>query len=406
MRFIIYGAGNRGKRLTNYIGEDKIVAYIDQDEEKRKNGYCNKKVINLLEYKKKYNDTFIIVTCFYDNTIGSFLEDNEIYQYSYLTDMPSEFIGYGDFSYKKVFENAFDNKQTVYFKEINALTLLALDYCNTYGKKVVFVLDRLDAKREWLRKYYPEAKIINLNEVEDINNFSDKDISDFSKFAGRYYFNKKLYKLKNKYEFQKCFIVATGPSLLIHDLLALDKQKIFTFGVNGILKLKEQWEPNAFVAIDADFLEKNKKNISENNSAYKFISDVNTFSADELLCEYYKLHCITNPLDEMPDIPEDIENKINAGVTVTFVALQIAIYMGFKEIYLLGVDCNYLKGSNQNYFFKDKVIDNKDHNVYSMILDYQAVQKYAEKNNIKIFNATRGGALEVFPRVDFDSLFE
>ena len=35
MRFIIYGAGNRGKRLTNYIGEDKIVAYIDQDEEKR-----------------------------------------------------------------------------------------------------------------------------------------------------------------------------------------------------------------------------------------------------------------------------------------------------------------------------------------------------------------------------------
>ena len=80
--------------------------------------------------------------------------------------------------------------------------------------------------------------------------------------------------------------------------------------------------------------------------------------------------------------------------------------MGFKEIYLLGVDCNYLKGSNQNYFFKDKVIDNKDHNVYSMILDYQAVQKYAEKNNIKIFNATRGGALEVFPRVDFDSLFE
>ena len=80
MRFIIYGAGNRGKRLTNYIGEDKIVAYIDQDEEKRKNGYCNKKVINLLEYKKKYNDTFIIVTCFYDNTIGSFLQVNEIYQ--------------------------------------------------------------------------------------------------------------------------------------------------------------------------------------------------------------------------------------------------------------------------------------------------------------------------------------
>lgn len=406
MKFIIYGAGNRGKRLTNYLGEDKIEAYIDSDEEKRKNRYCNKAVIDLSEYKKKYNDSFIIVSCFYDNTIGAMLEKNGIYQYTYLTDMPSEFIGYGDFSYEHVFERVFDKKEVVYFKDINALTLLALDYCNTYDKKFIFVINRDDAKSKWLKLYYPETTIISLNEVGNIDRFSDNEISDFSKFAGEYYFNKEIFKLKNKYESKKCFIVATGPSLQVQDLLVLNQQKIFTFGVNGVLKLKEQWEPNAFVAIDADFLEKNKKDIIENNSMYKFISDVNTFYVNELLCDYYQLHCITSPLSVMPNIPEDIENKINAGVTVTFVALQIAMYMGFKEIYLLGVDCNYLKGSKQNYFFKDEVIDNKDHNVYSMILDYQAVRKYAEKNGIKIFNATRGGALEVFPRVDFDSLFE
>ena len=36
---------------------------------------------------------------------------------------------------------------------------------------------------------------------------------------------------------------------------------------------------------------------------------------------------------------------------------------------------------------------------------YQAAEKYAEEHGIKIYNATRGGRLEVFERVDFDSLF-
>ena len=37
---------------------------------------------------------------------------------------------------------------------------------------------------------------------------------------------------------------------------------------------------------------------------------------------------------------------------------------------------------------------------------YQKAKQYAETHGIKIYNATRGGKLEVFERVDFDSLFE
>ncbi len=32
-------------------------------------------------------------------------------------------------------------------------------------------------------------------------------------------------------------------------------------------------------------------------------------------------------------------------------------------------------------------------------------KKYADKNGVKIFNATRGGMLEVFERVDLDDMF-
>ena len=36
---------------------------------------------------------------------------------------------------------------------------------------------------------------------------------------------------------------------------------------------------------------------------------------------------------------------------------------------------------------------------------YIAARRFAEKHGVKIYNATRGGKLEVFERVNFDKLF-
>ena len=80
--------------------------------------------------------------------------------------------------------------------------------------------------------------------------------------------------------------------------------------------------------------------------------------------------------------------------------------MGFSEIYLLGVDCNYKRGSQNNYFYQEKEKDNIDHDEERMIMAYQSARNYADFHGIKIYNATRGGMLEVFDRVDFDSLFK
>ena len=38
-------------------------------------------------------------------------------------------------------------------------------------------------------------------------------------------------------------------------------------------------------------------------------------------------------------------------------------------------------------------------------MSFGAVKKYADAHGIRVFNATRGGKLDVFDRVDFDSLF-
>ena len=88
--------------------------------------------------------------------------------------------------------------------------------------------------------------------------------------------------------------------------------------------------------------------------------------------------------------------------TVTISLIQIAVYMGFKEIYLLSCDCDY-SGPKQHFTYYGMKSDSKAGDI--MILAYQAAKDYADSHGIKIYNATRGGKLEVFEREDFDSLF-
>ena len=116
----------------------------------------------------------------------------------------------------------------------------------------------------------------------------------------------------------------------------------------------------------------------------------------------------------------NLDKIIHEGMTVTFSAMQIAVMMGFSKIYLLGVDFNYpfitngkgekvLDRSQQTHFVENYY--NKNEVIYQPNLDaslqaYQAAKEYADANGIEIYNATRGGNLEVFPRVDFDEIFK
>ena len=105
--------------------------------------------------------------------------------------------------------------------------------------------------------------------------------------------------------------------------------------------------------------------------------------------------------------------------------LHLAAYMGFSEIYLLGIDFTFSEVKNEHGEVqtiqkdhalierKDADKSQKSRNMIGAISSqkqfqlrgYKAAKKYADAHGIKIYNATRGGKLEVFPRVDFDSLF-
>ena len=236
-------------------------------------------------------------------------------------------------------------------------------------------------------------------------------------------YSKKIKQLKNIHNGESCFIVANGPSLTAEDLDVLKENNEFTFGMNRIFKIFNQtdWRPSCYVCEDINIFNECTKEINEIDSALKFIP-INHHFYDDICIDgayYFKAN-----YDREKDYPNsfstDISEQMDSVGTVTFTCINIAVYMGFNEIYLIGVDHNYqvtidedgntvVDKNAKDYFCEDYDNDIKDiviHDMGNNTRVYRKAKKACDELGIKIYNATRGGKLEVFPRVDFDSLFE
>ena len=119
----------------------------------------------------------------------------------------------------------------------------------------------------------------------------------------------------------------------------------------------------------------------------------------------YHLASVDRYIGDVP-FSEDVSRVCYDAGTVAYDCIQFAVYMDACEIYLLGVDFSYGKiGQVGNHFYKDECKRQNPSSLDLCLRTYQAAKKYADAHGIKIYNATCGGKLEVFPRVDFDSLF-
>jgi len=94
--------------------------------------------------------------------------------------------------------------------------------------------------------------------------------------------------------------------------------------------------------------------------------------------------------------------------------IQHAVDWGYNELILVGCDLNYrtdVDGYDPNHFdgsynpigFWDE--ENVHRHYETIRHGHKLASKWARENNIQILNATIGGNLEEYERVDFDSLF-
>lgn len=225
----------------------------------------------------------------------------------------------------------------------------------------------------------------------------------------------KLRNLKNTHKGERCFIIATGPSLTFEDLALLKNET--TFCVNSIVKVldKLDYVPNYIGIQDAFVFEKIGKQIEECSienvfltpNLYKKISNPNKKN-------YYQFPHFS-PLGGHPErrkckffFSDKADEVIYDGNSITYSLLQIAVYMGFCEIYLLGCDCSYIPVNGKQYFVESGHIDKQAISVGErMIQAFATAKKWIEENrpDVKIYNSTRGGMLEVFPRKTVDMIF-
>lgn len=227
----------------------------------------------------------------------------------------------------------------------------------------------------------------------------------------------KFIQLKDSHIGERCFIIGNGPSLTMNDLELLTDE--FCFGTNQIFFAfdKTSWRPDVYLTVNVDTFLAYRNVIDTLESKIKFIDSKALDYGVEISDAIYLKH---GTFAEGENIfSRDISQYYYNGGTVVYTALQIAVYMGFKDIYLIGCDNNFtieksrdgniIKNSIQNHFYTAED-DKKTANLYATVdvkhlsESFEIARDYAEKNGIQIYNATRGGKLEVFPRVRLEEV--
>ena len=260
---------------------------------------------------------------------------------------------------------------------------------------------------------------------------------------------KVLREYKNRYEGQRCFIIGNGPSLKAADLDKIKDHGDFSIASNRIyLIFKEtNWRPNVWTSHDMLGIKASFSEMSAIKAELK-ITPVTVGSKMYPLEGALPVRYDANNANDwmlksmLPLFSDDIARFVHNGMTITYVNIQIAAYLGFKEMVLLGMDHSYSRQSYipnhlrdydwnrnklnlsrgqtasleirviegvQDHFcanYMDGIFKEGAYCIEATVRAYQAAKRYGEEHGIRIVNATRGGKLNVFKRVNFDELFE
>lgn len=234
---------------------------------------------------------------------------------------------------------------------------------------------------------------------------------------------RRLAAFRDRHTGRRCFVIGNGPSLKIKDLDRLKNE--ITFASNKIYLAFDQtsWRPTYYSAVDKLIISPAYKKINALNQTATFFPYF--FRKYDVRFEdstyFYFVHEAFYP--DLPRFSLNPIDKVFSGYTVTYVLLQLALYMGIREIYLIGVDFCY-NIDQQNYEDNDQIMvsDGTGSHFHSGYLKsgdrlfqpnlhlhekaYLAAGRATEKAGGSIFNATRGGRLTVFPRVDLDAVID
>jgi len=220
---------------------------------------------------------------------------------------------------------------------------------------------------------------------------------------------------QNRHPGERCFIIGNGPSLKQTDLSLLKDE--ITFGMNRIYLAFPDlgFTTTYYLSINSLVIE-------------QCIHDILALPMPRFL-SWRSRYAFLSPPDEKtiflhttytgPVFARDVRRRLWEGATVTYVALQLAYFMGFEQVILIGVDHNFSTQGKPNATVVSQG-DDPDHfhqgyfgkgfrwqlpDLETSERAYHMARQAYEQAGRQVLDATVGGKLQVFPKVDYRSLF-
>ena len=215
----------------------------------------------------------------------------------------------------------------------------------------------------------------------------------------------RLQRFHNCHRGERLVLVCNGPSLnqtdfsLIRSEVSMGLNKIFL----GFHRLK--FYPRYYLAINPRVIEQSAQEIAQLNCV-RFLKNMgNSNPLTESALTYF-----LQPRAE-ERFHHDMCKGFFEGYTVTFAALQLAFFMGFSKVIIVGMDHRYsytglpneshaLQGPDPNHFdpsyFSGHTWDNPD--LANSERFYAMARSAFEADNRRILDCTVGGACQVFEK--------
>lgn len=225
--------------------------------------------------------------------------------------------------------------------------------------------------------------------------------------------------LKDKYKGQAGFVIGNGPSLKIKDLTNLHERGFISIASNKVYLAFEQtkWRPDFFTVADPLVWDKIKKNIHEDIEVVHIPHSLN--DKDSKTKTIYWKSLKNDFTINIKNISDNLTKGACGGYTITYENIQLAIHLGLNPIYLIGCDHYYAGEKDVKPGKEIEQSHEKTHFIKGyreagetvmaapielMTKSYEIARLYSDNKNVKIYNATRGGHLEVFERIDLDKV--
>lgn len=269
-------------------------------------------------------------------------------------------------------------------------------------------------------------KIIKKNRT--VYHLARKFYSCYSYFRNKSILDKNK-ELKNKYLGERCFVIGHGPSINQQDLTKLKNEYAFACNHFYLHRQLNIMKPTFYSLIEPIILNdsfregifpkmierinfyasKNSKAVFLLNIQYKkYIEDNNLFSGNNV---YYFLFSgfISNRMNL------DMVKPNPSGTGSIFFLLSLAKYLGFKKIYIIGCDYDYILAKDEKHFYEEEISCSSLKGETNLVLAkhlhtylkrMDIMNKCFQKEGVQVFNAGIGGMTDTFPRVDYNSLFE